>query len=53
MTELMVWVACWTVLWFPHDPRQPVDGIVMKDLAQDKLGQRETLVAVSFVFDGL
>src|SRR5579862_960992 len=37
------------LLRFSHYPRQPVDRIVMEDLAQNRLRQRETLVVVSHV----
>ena len=48
-----VWAARSTVLWFPHNPRQPVDSVVMEDLARNRSRQRETLVAVPLVLNGL
>src|ERR1035441_4249713 len=42
-----------TVLWFSHNPWQPVDGVLMEDLAQNGPRQRQTLVAVPIVLNAL
>ena|ERR1039458_4384899 len=42
-----------TLLWLPHHPRQPADGVVMEYPFENRPGQRQTLVAVSLVLDRL
>ena len=39
--------------WTLRNPGQPANGVVMENLAQNGIGQRETLIAAAFEFDGL